>query len=266
MPANIASARGRVGELTATVRERLGLSRGGFRLLIVALVAMVVGTAALVAVAQDVRGGDGLTIDDPARLRFFSGQGSATLLRLCLWLSDIGAINVLIPLAVLAGVVLWYLRASVVLALVPLVSLGIAAALAQLGRASIARAQPHGIPVRLQPYTSTSFPSGHAADSAALCISFALVLGVVALRRPITRVLAVLVGAAICVAVGVSRLVLGVHWPTDVIAGWALGTTTALLVTTVAVVIDRLDRDAPAAGGRRHAVGQLLRRRRNALA
>jgi membrane-associated phospholipid phosphatase len=66
---------------------------------------------------------------------------------------------------------------------------------------------------------STSFPSGHA-----LC-AMAGVLGLCVVWWPTLRhkPLAIVVGAAIVVAVGFGRVVLNVHNPSDVIAGWALG-------------------------------------------
>jgi undecaprenyl-diphosphatase len=68
--------------------------------------------------------------------------------------------------------------------------------------------------------SGSSFPSGHATAGAAL---FPL-LGWIALRaRPRGRVVGWALGVGVGIFVGVGRLYLGVHWPSDVLAGWALG-------------------------------------------
>ena len=63
---------------------------------------------------------------------------------------------------------------------------------------------------------SSSFPSGHAANATITYCALAILL---APRSPLA------LGAALALSfiIGFSRLVLGVHWPTDVIGGWALG-------------------------------------------
>ena len=66
-----------------------------------------------------------------------------------------------------------------------------------------------------------SFPSGHTAGAAACFAAIALVVG----RGRSRRTHALLAGAAVCIAVSVaaSRVLLGVHWLSDVIGGLALG-------------------------------------------
>lgn len=81
-----------------------------------------------------------------------------------------------------------------------------------------------------------SFPSGHAMMSATVYLTLAALLARLA---PRTRLRLYLVAAAALLAglVGVSRVYLGVHWASDVIAGWAAGAGWALLCWLVA---DRL--------------------------
>jgi undecaprenyl-diphosphatase len=67
----------------------------------------------------------------------------------------------------------------------------------------------------------------------------AILLAVFVLRRPIARVLVVASTGLIAGAIGTSRLVLGVHWPSDVLAGWALGSSVALAVTLSASLLSR---------------------------
>lgn len=75
--------------------------------------------------------------------------------------------------------------------------------------------------------TNQSFPSGHAAGSALVYLTLAGLGGQVTrdrrARRYLMAVAILLVGA-----IGISRVYLGVHWPSDVLAGWSFGTLWAL--------------------------------------
>ena len=82
---------------------------------------------------------------------------------------------------------------------------------------------PHGSNV----YT-TSFPSGHAMMSTVTFLTLGAVLAQSHRRRRIKAYLIVL-ALLIALAVGISRVYLGVHWPTDVLAGWTVGASWALL-------------------------------------
>lgn len=85
-----------------------------------------------------------------------------------------------------------------------------------------ARARPALLP-HLDPVGSFSFPSGHAANTMVLALCLAL-LAPARWRRAA-------VGLAIvaAVAIGLSRLALAVHWPSDVAAGWIEGVGWVLL-------------------------------------
>ncbi len=74
---------------------------------------------------------------------------------------------------------------------------------------------------RLTGFSGPSFPSGHAAASAATFAACALVLG--RGRSLQSRSVLAGVGTALAVAIATSRVMLGVHWMTDVLAGLALG-------------------------------------------
>lgn len=81
---------------------------------------------------------------------------------------------------------------------------------------------PHGMTVY-----SASFPSGHAMSAAIVYLTLgALLAGTQQLRRTKVYILSIMV--LIALAVGVSRVYLGVHWPSDVLAGWAVGSVWAL--------------------------------------
>lgn len=75
---------------------------------------------------------------------------------------------------------------------------------------------------------TSSFPSGHATISAVVYLTLgALVAGLCADRRLAALCLAT--GVFLTLIVGMSRVYLGVHYPTDVLAGWSLGAAWALL-------------------------------------
>ena len=74
---------------------------------------------------------------------------------------------------------------------------------------------------RLTGFSGASFPSGHAAAAACSFAVFSLLLG--RRRSPASKAVLAAVAAAITTAVAGSRVLLGVHWFTDVVAGIAIG-------------------------------------------
>lgn len=76
--------------------------------------------------------------------------------------------------------------------------------------------------------TSMSFPSGHSTVATATYLVLAVIVSSLETTRPM-KVLGFAVAAFLSIAIGFSRVYLGVHWPSDVIAGWCLGAAWALV-------------------------------------
>lgn len=97
----------------------------------------------------------------------------------------------------------------------------------------VRRPRPGLVPHHVATYTS-SFPSGHTFMTVVLFVSAALLIPVGS--APAVQATALLLAVATGAAIGLTRIALGIHWPTDVAAGWlggvAWATGCALLVTT----------------------------------
>ncbi|MGO4570647.1 phosphatase PAP2 family protein [Microvirga sp. 2TAF3] len=99
------------------------------------------------------------------------------------------------------------------------------------------RPRPDLVPHAARVYTA-SFPSGHAMLSAVTYLTLGALLSRVQERR---RMQAFIMGLAVAITllVGVSRIYLGVHWPSDVLGGWAVGAAWASLCWFVALQLQR---------------------------
>lgn len=111
----------------------------------------------------------------------------------------------------------------------------------RLLKTAVERLRPP-LDTRLAVETSASLPSGHALMSALgialTVVAVSVLLRDAAVRNPVVRGTIVLVGAVIVLLIGISRVYLGVHWTTDVLAGWLLGAALAALAVALATVLE----------------------------
>jgi undecaprenyl-diphosphatase len=162
-------------------------------------------------------------------------------------LSTIGSATVyLVVFAALAAWLAW--RGRVRLALFVVVAMAGGSLLNGLVKLAVHRARPV-LPDPVAHANGLSFPSGHA-QSAMVAACVLLLLFLPALRGA-ARVAAVGVAAAAVLAIGFSRVALGVHFASDVVAGYALGAAWVAALTAVFSAWRREHRLPPAdpAGG-----------------
>ena len=140
----------------------------------------------------------------------------------------LGEPTVLIGAGIVTAVWLWlagHRRLPWVLAAIVLLGRG----LSEMQKYWIARARPD-IEPHLVVVKTSSFPSGHATSSMIFYTAIALTL------TAESRWHRVAVAAAITLSllIGLSRVMLGVHWPSDVIGGWSFGLLWVLLTLRLA--------------------------------
>jgi undecaprenyl-diphosphatase len=153
--------------------------------------------------------------DDPSR-----PIGPAWIETALLDLTAIGGPTVL-GLVVLSVVGFLALQARYRTALVVLIT-AVSGEMANIGMKNIfLRERPTVVP-HLRDVQSTSFPSGHAMESAIIYLTLGAMLMRLAEGR-LTKLYCIGMAVLVTFLVGVSRVYLGVHYPTDVLAGWMFG-------------------------------------------
>jgi len=146
-------------------------------------------------------------------------------------ITSLGGIVVLLMVSVAAVGFLFLVRRPAA-ALLVVASVGGGTVLSTLLKLGFERPRPELVPHGAEVFTA-SFPSGHAMLSAVVYLTLGALLARTQSRR---RVKAYLLTLAVLLTgmVGVSRVYLGVHWPTDVMAGWCIGSAWAILCWLVA--------------------------------
>lgn len=182
-----------------------------------------------VSIAEDVGTSEALFAYDPQIAALLRAFRTPVITRI-LWIATIsGDVRVMLALSavVVLGLVVWGRRAE---ALLFALTLAVGSAMGSFIKVVAARPRPPAAFAIINEPGSNSFPSGHALSS----MLFFGLLAVVLLRSARTareRFAIVAAAGAGALAVGISRVYLGVHWPTDILASWSLAA--AWLTVTV---------------------------------
>jgi undecaprenyl-diphosphatase len=162
------------------------------------------------------------------------------LARTATWLAD----GVVVTVVTSLGVALCLVRRRRLLGLWLAVTVAGSALLNSVVKAGVQQARP-STAGDLTPAHGFAFPSGHTQAATVTYVALVLVVGwrLFAPRAGVSRASAVAV-AVLVGAVGLSRVMLGAHWPSDVLGGWLLGSAwvtaaTALLLTRPPTPADR---------------------------
>ncbi|MBP7760387.1 phosphatase PAP2 family protein [Candidatus Saccharibacteria bacterium] len=187
-----------------------------------------------VALADEVREQDTLGFDD-AVLRYIHEFASATNDAIVIAITDFGYVWWVSAAAIALLVILWRARRYRDMAVVAL-GIGGSAVINVILKALFQRDRPQ-LWERIVTENSYSFPSGHAMASASLAVVIMVILWPTRWRW-----WAIAGGVVYMVVIGLTRLYLSVHYPTDIMAGWLVA---AVWVLAVAAIVYRKQRHEP---------------------
>jgi undecaprenyl-diphosphatase len=198
-------------------------------LLVLCIVALALSV--FLHVADEVTDGETHEIDTAIMLALHPGEardgsGDPRWLRdMARDVTSLGSTTVLTLLVLVTAVYLMLAR-RYRLALFAVAATGLGAGLNSLLKTVFERARPELIAHDI--YISTSsFPSGHAMSSATVYLTLGAMLARVS-HGSTLKLFVLGTATLLTLAVGLTRVYLGVHWPTDVLAGWSLGAAWAL--------------------------------------
>ena len=203
-------------------------SPGAVAASLVAYLAVLVASGwATGALLVDLAGVDGAVHLDRVAVGYLAERRNpwlTTTMRHVTWL---GTAFVLLPLVAVVGVAVHRRMGSWTTMAHLGVSLGGAIVLYDAIKLLVGRPRPQ-VGQLVSTATGFAFPSGHATQITAVAITITILGAALSVSRS-RRALAWAATALLVLVVGVSRIYLGVHWPTDVLAGSALGGLWAVL-------------------------------------
>lgn len=219
------------------LRRALIWLKGREPLLLVVCLGFVISTWAFIKIADEVIEQDTQAFDKWVIRSLRQSEDPATPIG-PVWAQEIGrdltafgGVAALVFFTVIVTVYLWIEKKPRVIALLLAAALG-GLLLSSLLKHFISRPRPDVVPHLSQVYTS-SFPSGHSMLSAVIYLTLGTLLASV-IPRTILKVYVISVAILLTILVGLSRIYLGVHYPTDVIAGWIAGLSWALFCWSIA--------------------------------
>ncbi len=229
----VARVRRRFPKQVAWVGRRLDVATPQGFWLTFTLTGGALATWAFAGLTQDVVGHDEMALFDPRAERWIVAVRTAWLTGAMKSVTWLGSTAVIVPALVLMAAVLvmrgrdW--RSAVLLAT------GVAGAvgLYNIVKVAVERPRPPST-LWIGDYSGAAFPSGHATQAAAFYGMLAIVLSTKG--SPVVRVVVWMGAAVMTLVIGASRLYLGAHWLTDVLAGWALGAAWIALVAAVTLL------------------------------
>ena len=209
------------------------------------LVAVILGAAALFAfakIANEVGQGDTRAFDEWLLLSLRTPGDPAVpigpkrvqeLMRDITALGSTGVLTIMV-LSVVGFLAMTRKGHAAILVLASVVG---GTLLSQTMKFAFARPRPDLVPHGAEVFTA-SFPSGHSMMAAVVYLTLGALLARTQPDRSV-KVYIMTIAVALTAMVGISRVYLGVHWPTDVLAGWSLGGVWALLCWLVMVWLQK---------------------------
>ncbi len=228
-----ASLRAQLSIFRSWIGQRLDPAAPHGLVLTMWIVAGVLAVITFADLTQDVLGGDDMASVDPAVTAFVADHRVGWLTIVMKTVTWLGSGALIVP-AVLATAGYLFLRRRDWRRLAQLgAAVAGAAALYEIVKPIVGRPRPP-VAIQIGAEEGWAFPSGHVTQA----VAFYGILAVMLLARPSLRLRVLLGIGAVLVAlvVGASRLYLGVHWLTDVLGGYALGTAWLSVVMVVTLL------------------------------